>query len=89
MGIIGMTFLGRPFSFMFYNFIFFFIKSLKLINTFMGGCIVTSFYVHLESIKDTFSTYPMLMFTIFSVGYKFLVITTFIPLYILKKGVKH
>jgi hypothetical protein len=46
MGIVGMTFLGRPFSFMFCNFMFFFMKSLKLINTFMGGCIVTSFYIN-------------------------------------------
>jgi hypothetical protein len=29
------------------------------------------------------------MFTIPSLGYNFFVITTFIPLYILKKGVKH
>ncbi len=32
MGIVGMTFLGKPLSFMFCNFMFFFMKSLKLIN---------------------------------------------------------
>ncbi len=86
---MGMTFLRRPFSFMFCNFMFFLMKSLNFINTFMGGCIVTFFYIHLESIKDTFSMYSMLMFTIIGFGCNFIVITTFIPLYILKKGEKH
>ncbi len=64
MGIIGMTFLGRPSSFMFCNFMFFSMKSLKLTKTFMGGCIVTSFYIRSKFVKDIFSMYPMLPFTI-------------------------
>jgi hypothetical protein len=49
MGIIAMTFLGRPYSFMFCKFMFFSIKSLKLIKTFMGGCIVTFFCIHFKN----------------------------------------
>jgi len=74
-----MTFLGRPSSFMYCNFMFFSMKSLKLIKTFMGGCIVTSFYIHSESMKDIFSMYLMFLFTIQSLGYKILVIMNFIP----------
>jgi len=36
-GYFSMTFLGKPFSFMFFNFMFFSMKSLKLTKTFMGG----------------------------------------------------
>jgi len=43
MGIIGMTFLGRPFGLMFYSLMLFSMKSLKLTQTFMGGCIVMFF----------------------------------------------
>jgi hypothetical protein len=43
MNIIGMTFLRKPSSFMFCNFMFFSMKSLKLTKTFMGECIVTFF----------------------------------------------
>ncbi len=75
MGIIGMTFLRRPFSFMFFS-----MKSLKLTKTFMGGCIVTSSCVHSKYVKDTFSMYPMLLFTISNLGYKFSIIMIFIPL---------
>ncbi len=89
MGIISMTFLGRPFSSMFCNFMFFSMKSLKLIKTFMGGCIVMSFYIHSKSARDIFFMYPMLPFTILNLGYKFSIIMIFIPLYTLKKGVKH
>ncbi len=54
MGIIGMTFLRRPSSFMFCNFMFFLMKSLNLTKTFMGGCIVTFFYIHFEYVKDIY-----------------------------------
>ncbi len=64
MGIIGMTFLGRPSSFMFCNFMFFSMKSLKLAKTFTGGCIVTSFCIHSESMKDIYFMYLVLSFTI-------------------------
>jgi hypothetical protein len=64
MGIIGMPFLGRLSSFMFCNFMFFSMKSLKLIKTFMGGCIVTFLCIHSKSTRDIFSMYPMLPFTI-------------------------
>ncbi len=89
MGIISMTFLGRPSSSMFCNFMFFSMKSLKLTKTFMGGCIVMSFYIHSEFARDIFFMYPMLPFTILNLGYKFSIIMIFIPLYTLKKGVKH
>jgi hypothetical protein len=46
MGFIGMTFLRRLSSFMFCNFMFFSMKSLKLTKIFIVGCIVTSFYIH-------------------------------------------
>jgi hypothetical protein len=72
-----MTFLRRPSSFMFCNLMFFLVKSLKLINTFMGGCIVTLCCIHFESMRDIFSMYPMLLFTILSIGYKFLIIMIF------------
>ncbi len=80
MGIIGMTFLGRPSSFTFCSFMFFSMKSLKLTKTFMGGYIVTSLCIHFEFVKDIFSMYPMLSFTISNLGYKFSIIMIFIPL---------
>jgi hypothetical protein len=46
MGIIGMTFIGKPFNFMFCNFMFFLMKSLKLIKKIYRGHIVTSFCIH-------------------------------------------
>jgi hypothetical protein len=80
MNIIGMTFLKRPSSFMFCNFMFFSMKSLKLTKTFMGGCIVMFFYIHLKFVKDIFSMYLMLLFTILSLKYNFFIIMIFIPL---------
>jgi len=71
---------GEAFSFMFYNFMFFSMKSLKLIKTFMGRCIIMSFCIHLKSTKDIFLMYPMLPFTIFSLKYKFSIIMIFILL---------
>ncbi len=62
----------------FFNFMFFFMKSLKLTKTFMGGCIVTSFCIHSKSMRDIFSMYLMLLFTILTSGYDFFVIMTFI-----------
>jgi hypothetical protein len=76
MNIIGMTFLKRLFSIIFCNSM----KSLKLIKTFMGGCIVMFFYIHLKFVKDIFSMYLMLSFTIPSLRYNFFIIMIFIPL---------
>ncbi len=73
-------FYKRPSSFMFCNFMFFSMKSLKLTKTFMGGCTVTSFCIYFEFVRDIFSMYPLLSFTCPSLGYKFLVIMIFIPL---------
>ncbi len=78
MGIIGMTFLGRLSSFMFCNFMFFLMKSLKLTKTFMGGYIVMSFCIHSKYVKDIFSMYPTFPFTIPNLGYKFSIIMIFI-----------
>ncbi len=80
MGIIGMTFLRRPSSFMFCNFMFFSMKLLKLTKTFMGGCIVMSLCIHFEFVKDKFSTYLMLPFTIMNLEYIFSIIMIFILL---------
>jgi len=46
MGIIGMTFWRKHFNFMFCNFMFFSMKSLKLIKTFIVGCIVRFLCIH-------------------------------------------
>ncbi len=80
MGIIGMTFLGRLFSFMFCYFMFFLTKSLKSTKTFMGGYIVTSFCIHSKYVRDIFSMYPMFPFTFPSLGYKFSIMMIFILL---------
>ncbi len=80
MNIIGMTFLGRPSSCMFCNFMFFAMKSLKLTKTSMGECIVMFLCIHLEFARDIFSMYLMLSFTIPSLGYNFFAIMIFISL---------
>jgi hypothetical protein len=46
--------LGRPSSFVFCNFNFFSMKSLKLIKTFKGGCIGTIFCIHSKFVRMYF-----------------------------------
>jgi hypothetical protein len=85
MGINRMTFLGRPSNCMFCNFMFFSMKSLKLSKTFMGGCIIMSFYIHFKYVRDIFSMYRVLLFTIPSLGYKYSIIMIFHSFIDLKK----
>jgi hypothetical protein len=65
---------------------FFSMESLKLTKIFMGGCIVTSFCIHFEIVRDIFSMYPMLLFTCPILGYNFSIIMIFVPLLILRKS---
>ncbi len=60
MGITGMTFLRKLSNFMLFS-----MKSLKLTKMFMGGCIVTSFYIHSKFVKDIFVMYLMFSFIIY------------------------
>jgi hypothetical protein len=45
----------------------------------------TYFCIHSKFVKDIFSKYPMLSFTIPNLGYKFSIIIIFMPLWIIKK----
>jgi hypothetical protein len=57
MGIIGMTFLRRPFSFMLCNFISSSMKSLKLIKNFMGEMHYGIFLSHLQFMGYIFNVF--------------------------------
>jgi len=52
MGTIGMTFFESPSSVLYCKFTCFFVNSLKLIQTFIKGCMVTSSCIHLAYVKD-------------------------------------